>query len=368
MVVNSPGRAEIIGNHTDYNSGYALSCAILQSTVGLFHLRDDKKIIIRSTVKAFAGQIVEFDFNDLIRDEKMKWGNYVKAVVRELLTAGYKINGAEILVDTNFSSSGGLSSSAAFELCLARGLIELSQLVFEPEKVATICQQAENSSLVQSPCGFLDQATIALAKKDHLVFLDFRAPITTNLIPLHLENASFVVVVDRDVKRILGESGYPARRKMCESACKIFGITSLREMSVTEFEQKKDQLEIVMRNRVEHIVYENQRVLDAVEDLKNKDLIAFGRLLTESGRSALDLYQLDENTPELRFLVETGQEINGVLGFRNMGGGFSAIALGLVNDDQWNNFEEELDKKYFDQYHRHLEYIKFCPEQGVEKV
>lgn len=368
MIINSPGRAEIIGNHTDYNSGYALACAISQSTVGLFGKRQDNKIAIRSTIPEFKDQVVEFSLDKIERDETVKWGNYVKAVAKELLNAGYKISGANILVETNFPASGGLSSSAAFELCVARGLLELSQLKFEPETIAHLCQQAENSQLVQSPCGFLDQATIAFAKKDQLVFLDFKQPVKHELIPAKMETASFVVAVDRTVKRILGESGYPARRKMCEEACNILGVKSLREMSVLEFEQKKAQLEPVMTQRVKHVVYENQRVLEAVMALKNNDLMAFGRLLTESGKSALDLYQLDENTPELRFLMETAQKLDGVLGARNMGGGFSAIILGLVLNDKIENFEKKLDQQYFSKYNNHLEFIKFTPSQGVEAV
>lgn len=157
VVVNSPGRAEIIGNHTDYNLGYALGCAINQSTLGLFSPRNDQQVIFRSTNPALAGE------------------KYCLAVVAELRSTGYNLTGAEILVDTNFSTSGGLSSSAALELCLAYGLLALAKEKIDPQIIAPACQRAENSDLVQSPCGYLDQAVIAFSQKDRMVLLFFQS-------------------------------------------------------------------------------------------------------------------------------------------------------------------------------------------------
>jgi len=362
--VNSPGRAEIIGNHTDYNNGYALSCAITQSTVVNLKQRPDNQIIAKSLNPEFPEK-VSFSLDKIRRDEKIKWGNYIRGVVSEMLKAGKKIRGAEITVKTNFSASGGLSSSAAFELGVAYGLLKLAGEKIEPEAVAKLCQKAENGELVQSPCGFLDQATIAFAQKGKMVFLDFLPPVKVKLIKAKLPGASFVVAVDRKVKRILGESGYPARRKSCEKAAKILKISSLREVDPERFEKEKSKLDPVTRKRAEHIVYENQRVLEAVKVLKAGKVERFGELLSESGRSALELYDLAEKTPELRFLMETAQKLNGVLGARNMGGGFSAIILALVRDRVELEFEKELDRKYYNKYRRHLEFIKFTPSDGV---
>lgn len=240
VAVNSPGRAEIIGNHTDYNLGFALGCAISKSTLGLFKKREDRKIVARTTMPEFKDAVVEFDLDKIERDEKAKWGNYVRGVVRELLLAHQPITGAEILVDTNFSTSGGMSSSAALELCIAYGLMTLVGQKIEPEAMAWLCKKGENSDLVQSPCGFLDQGVIAFGQKDKMVWLDFQEPVTVKLIKADLvkQKASFVVVVDKTVKRLLGESGYPARRNSCELACEKLKLKSLRELSPKEFEAK----------------------------------------------------------------------------------------------------------------------------------
>ncbi len=361
VVVNSPGRAEIIGNHTDYNLGFALGCAINQSTLALFAPTDDGRIEAISTLEK---EPLSFDPENISRDEKVKWGNYIKAVTAKLKPG----IGAKVMLDTNFPTSGGLSSSAALELAVAFGLLTLAGQKIDREAVAWLCKEAENSDLVQSPCGFLDQGTIAFAQKDKLVLLDFQPPIKIKLIPALLGENSFVVAVDRTVKRLLGESGYPARRKSCEAACKTLKINSLRELGIKDFESRKSQLDPVSRKRAEHIVYENQRVLDAVEALENKDMVKFGRLLTESGRSALDLYDLAENTPELRFLVETGRDLSGVLGIRNMGGGFSATVLALVKTGSLPVFEQKLQSAYSQKFPGRLEFIQFSPGEGTEVI
>ncbi|MEK7622823.1 MAG: galactokinase, partial [Patescibacteria group bacterium] len=368
VAVNSPGRAEIIGNHTDYNLGYALGCAISKSTIGLFKKREDRKIIARTTMAGFESEAIEFSLDKIERDETVKWGNYVRGVARELLTAHEPIGGAEILVDTNFSTSGGMSSSAALELCIAYGLMSLAGQKIESEAMAWRCKKGENSDLVQSPCGFLDQGVIAFAQKDKMVFLDFQEPVKVKLIKADLarHKVSLVVVVDKTVKRILGESGYPARKKSCELACGKLKIKSLRELSGKDFEGKKGVLDLVTRKRVEHIVYENERVLAAVKALAADDMNKFGRLLSESGKSALDLYDLAENTPELRYLMEAAQRLDGVLGARNMGGGFSAIILALVKDEKMKEFEKELKTKYQEKFGEKLEMVKFEVSQGTE--
>jgi galactokinase len=370
VVVNAPGRAEIIGNHTDYNLGHALGCAISQSTMGLFKKRNDDKIVIYSTLKDLTNPLVEFHLNDLHRDQKIRWGNYARAVAKELQQINYPLTGANILVDTDFSTAGGLSSSAALELCLAYGLLSLSGQSINPEVVALACQRAENSDLVQSPCGFLDQGVITFAQAGKMVLLDFSPPVKTTLIPadLNAQGVCLVVAVDKTVKRVLGESGFPARRKTCEDACRFLKISSLRQLTPKNFETKKNQLQPTMRNRVEHFVYENQRVLSAAHALQNKDMIKFGQLLNQSGKSALDLYDLDENTPELRHLMETAQNFPGVLGARNMGGGFSAIILALVNKKSLSQFISKLEPQYQKRFPGKLEFFQFTPCQGVEVI
>lgn len=379
-IASAPGRAEILGCHTDYNWGYALAAGITRSTIALLSKREDKNFYVYSN--SFPQHApIQFSIESLTRDETVKWPNYVKAVIRELLNQGYKIGGATILIDSTVPKSGGVSSSAALELAVAYGLLALHNYQIDVTSTALLCKTAENSDLVQSPCGFLDQGASAFAKDDAIVFMDFlpsgSSPVSViDVIPARFETpCTFVIPVDPTLERQLGESGYVVRRKMCEDSwsfwTNVLGreIKSLRDVTFEEFEAHKTELEKInpiMRKRVEHIITENKRVLDAITALKAQDLKTFGRLLTQAGKSSLELYELDENTPQLTFLVEKGRELPGVVGMRNMGGGFSAIALALVEDDHMEVFKATLSDLYKKQFDRPLEFIDFTPSNGAQ--
>lgn len=379
VIARAPGRAEILGCHTDYNWGYALAAGISKSTLTFMSKREDNTFALFSNSYPQNTPVI-FSIDSLVRDEELTWPNYSKAVVRELLRNQYTVGGANILIDSTVPKSGGVSSSAALELAIAYGLLALYDQEIDVTKIALLCKNAENSDLVKSPCGFLDQGASAYAKDDGMVFMDFlpsgTSPVSAiDVIPAQFSiPASFVIPVDPTLERQLGESGYVVRRQMCEESwpfwSQVLGreIKSLRDVSYDEFMTHRDALEKhnpIMRMRVEHIITENKRVLDAVEALKQKDIETFGKLLTEAGRSSLELYQLDENTPQLTFLVEKGRDLPGVIGMRNMGGGFSAIALALVKDDQMKEFQSTLSSLYMAEFGRTLEFIEFTPSQGA---
>jgi len=380
VISRAPGRAEILGCHTDYNWGFALAAGISRDTLCIAGKRDDEIIRVYST--AFSKEKpTEFALSSIDRDKKRIWTNYIRAVVYELLKAGYKIGGANILIDSTVPKSGGVSSSAALELTTAFALLTLYKQKIDRTKVALLCKIAENSDLVKSPCGFLDQGASAFAQKDALVLLDFKpkgkSPVSDiKIIPAKFPiPATFIIPVDPTLERQLGESGYVVRRKMCEDSLPFWSkvlrktVTSLRDVSIADFKRHRDELERynpVMRKRVEHIITENQRVLDAVASLKKNDIQTFGKLLTEAGKSSLELYELDENTPQLTFLVTRGRELPGVLGMRNMGGGFSAIGLALVKDEAVISFKKTLADSYQKRFNRTLEFIEFTPSEGAE--
>ena len=379
-ISRAPGRAEILGCHTDYNYGFALAAGISRDTRCLVSKRDDNSIRVYST--AFPKQKpVTFPLQNITRDEKVTWTNYIRAVVSELLKAGHTIGGTNILIDSTVPKSGGVSSSAALEVAVALALLRLYKQPIDRTQMALLCKKAENSDLVKSPCGFLDQGAVTFAKKDAMVLLDFLpkgdSPVSAiTVIPAKFPiKASFIIPVDPTLERQLGESGYVVRRKMCEDSLPFWTkvlkkpVKSLRDVSLAEFLKHKDALNRknpVMRRRVEHIITENVRVHDAVGALKKKDIMQFGKLLTEAGKSSLELYELDENTPQLTFLVIRGRELPGVLGMRNMGGGFSAIGLALVKDSSIGSFKKTLASLYRKQFNRPLEFIEFTPSEGAE--
>jgi galactokinase len=380
VISRAPGRAEILGCHTDYNYGFALAAGISRSTLGFFSKRTDKKIRVYSN--AYDGKPVEFLLTDTHADTTLKWTNYVRAVIRELMNKGEKIGGANILIDSNVPKSGGVSSSAAFELAVAYGLLALYDRPRDATTIASLCKAAENSDLVKSPCGFLDQGTVAFAKSGKMVLFDFlpkgNAPVSrveAVTAKFNTDEVSFVIPVDLTLERQLGETGYVQRRAMCEQSLPFWQkvlkrpIKSLRDVTTADFVAYRDTLEKknpTMRKRVEHIIYENDRVLKAIPALAAGDVKTFGSLLTQSGVSGLDLYGLDENTPQLTHLVTYGRTLPGVLGMRNMGGGFSAIALALVTRKAMATFQSELRNSYKKKFGRTLEFIEFSLTQGAE--
>lgn len=380
IISRAPGRAEILGCHTDYNNGFALAAGITRDTRCYAGKGTDALVAVYSTAYPEVSPIT-FSLTDITRDEQHTWTNYVRAVAKELMAAGYPIGGANLLIDSTVPKSGGVSSSAALELAVAFALLGLYRQSIDRTKVALLCKTAENSPLVKSPCGFLDQGASAFAKKDAMVLLDFQpkgdSPVSNiEVIPAKFPvPASFIIPVDPTLERQLGETGYVVRRKMCEDSLPFWqsklnrAVSSLREVTEDEFRTFRDDLEghnPVMRKRVEHIITENARVLAAVDALKKQDIETFGRLLTQAGRSSLELYDLDENTPQLTFLVTEGRALPGVLGMRNMGGGFSAIGLALVRQEAIESFKGTLSEKYQNTFSRTLEFIEFTPSEGAE--
>ncbi len=381
IVIRSPGRIEVIGNHTDYNEGYALSACISKSMLALLRKNDQNKIRLFSTM--FPDKVIEFPVSlNISKDEETNWTNYARGVVQGLKKAGISIGGADILIDSKIPGTGA-SSSAAYELAIAHGLLNLYEVSFDPMRIALLAQKAENQ-YVGSPCGFLDQGTITFGKKDSFVFLDFLpkgdkpvSEIELTRADMDVYDITFALVLDQDVKRELGTSGYPARRKKCESSLTFWeeklgkSVPSLRHISVEEFEKHKRALsekDDIMRKRVEHVVYENRRVLEARENLRKGNIGKVGNLLSDSGKSALELYNLDDQTPELTFLVDYGRELPGILGYRNMGGGFNATTLALIEKNKLKDFSTKITSAYEKEFGGNLQIIDFAITGGIGEL
>ncbi len=372
--VSVPGRAEIIGNHTDYNNGLALAAAIAQRTEVKFTKRDDRLVRVKSA-NFPSKSYWEFSLDKIVKDNQPGWINYVKGVADELIKAGYKFGGADIEIESDVPISGGVSSSAALELAILTGFKELYGLRVEAMAGALLAQKAENH-FVGSNCGLLDQATIVNSQKNQMVLLDFdHTPATAKPVKARLDGCTFMVVADPKIGRVLGETGYNVRRAKCEESHSVLSkllnkkVKSLRDVSVSEFKLIEDKItDGTMKKRVRHIVTENQRVSDAVTALEAGDARKFMQLLNESGMSALRDYELDEETPSLTFLCGTMWELGKTLAAagRNMGGGFNPMGLALVADKDKEKFKQELSEKYKAKFDHDLEFIEFTPGEGIK--
>ncbi len=311
----------------------------------------------------------------------VQWFDYAAAVVAELNIAGVEVPGFEMTITSTVPSSGGVSSSASFELGVGRALCELAGHEILLEDLARLCQRAEHA--IGSMCGLLDQFAVALGQQGSLLKLDF-ADDSSQVVKGDLGSNSFVVIFDPSLSRKLGETGYLVRRQACEEGLAAINkvssneFSSLRQVSLEWLQDNREAIESahsgqgsalsseVVYRRLHHVVSEMQRVDEAVKALSNNNPEEFGRLMTESGKSALEDYELDEGTPELTFIVEQGRDLPGVLGMRNMGGGFSSVSLALIENAAIVDYEDAMNESYSQKFGTELSFVVFEPSGGVE--
>lgn len=340
-IFKSPGRVNLIGEHTDYNGGFVFPAALTLATTVVARLRQDNKIRLIATDLE---TMVEADLNNLSAYKGLKWGNYQLGVADELIKAGYKVRGCDLMFEDKVPLGSGLSSSAAIEVATAIALVSLGDESYGKTKqidmidMALISQRAEHN-YIGVKCGIMDQFASAMGKKDHAIFLDCR-DLSFELVPAKLEGYS-LIIVNTNKKRSLGEGKYNERRAQCEEGLEVLKkvipeAAYLRDISCSDFEIYKHLLtDEVIRKRVEHVVYENQRVIESVKALKAGNLVLFGELMNQSHDSLRDLYEV--TGIELDTLVEEARKQKGVLGSRMTGAGFGGCTVSLVN----NHYEDE---------------------------
>ncbi|MGN0292355.1 MAG: galactokinase [Lachnospiraceae bacterium] len=344
----SPGRVNLIGEHTDYNGGHVFPCALTLGTYLIARKRGDKKLRFYSKNFHDVG-ILEGSLEHLVWNREAGWTNYPMGVIWAMQEKGYSIsNGFDILLYGNIPNGSGLSSSASVEVGTGVMLNDMYEFGIDMVNLALIGQYAENH-FNQVQCGIMDQFAIAMGKKDHAIFLD-TATLSYTYAPLALESHKIVIACSNK-KRELADSKYNERRTECMAALseikEFIGIHSLCELTSQQFELYKTAiLDETWLKRARHAVYENQRTITAVEVLKSHDLKTFGMLMTASHNSLKDDYEVTGR--ELDTLVEAALEQNGVLGSRMTGAGFGGCTISLVENESIPSFIENVGTKYLD--------------------
>lgn len=342
----APGRVNLIGEHTDYNGGHVFPCALTIGTYAVARKRNDKKLRFYSKNFVQMG-ILESSIENLEYKKEDNWTNYPKGVIWALGEKGYHVDsGMDILYFGNIPNGSGLSSSASIEVLTAYVLKDLCQIDIDMVQIALIGQYAENKFNGVN-CGIMDQFAIAMGKADHAIFLD-TADLSYEYAPIVLENAK-IVILNTNKKRGLGDSKYNERRSECEKALeelqKVVSIQSLGELTEEKFEEFKSAIASEVRmKRARHAVYENQRTIQAVDALKNKDLARFGELMIASHHSLKNDYEV--TGMELDTLVEEALKQTGVIGARMTGAGFGGCAVSIVENDAVERFIEAVGKAY----------------------
>ena len=343
----SPGRVNLIGEHTDYNGGHVFPCALTIGTYGVVRKRADRKLRLYSMNFSGTG-IWETSLDELTPCPEDRWTNYPKGVLWALQEKGYEVPfGFDLLVYGNIPNGSGLSSSASLEVLIgtiAKKFYGLDMLTME--EIAKIGQYSENHYNGVN-CGIMDQFAVAMGKKNHAIYLD-TATLEYEYAPLELGDARIVIACSNK-KRGLADSAYNTRRSECETALQelqqVVKVDTLGDLSEEEFEQYKDAIKDPVRvRRARHAVYENQSTRKAAEALKKGDLAEFGRLMNESHVSLRDDYEV--TGIELDTLAETAWEQPGVIGSRMTGAGFGGCTVSIVKNDAIDAFIENVGRKY----------------------
>ncbi len=329
LLVHAPGRVNLIGEHTDYNDGFVLPCAIDFHTLVAAMPRDDSTV--RVVAADYGGTLDEFRLDAPIgRRDDAPWANYVRGVIVTLLERGLPLKGAELAIAGNVPQGAGLSSSASLEVAVGQAFKSLQGLdQLSPTDLALIAQRAENA-FVGCNCGIMDQLISARGAAGHALLIDCRSLAAT---PVHLPDDVAVLIVHSRVKRGLVDSEYNARREQCEAAARHYGVKALRDVDAAMLEARAAGLDATTLKRARHIVTENQRTLDAAKALAEGDLKRLGVLMAESHASMRDDFEI--TTPAVDRLVEIAQaEIGDEGGARMTGGGFGGCVVAVLPESR----------------------------------
>ena len=342
----SPGRINLIGEHTDYNGGYVFPSAITYGTYGLARQRTDRTIRLYSLNFTEVG-IIEFSLDDMVYDPSHLWANYPKGVLRYIQEIGHEItNGLEILIYGNIPNGAGLSSSASLELLIGVMVNEIFHLEIDRVQLVKIGQRVENE-FIGVNSGIMDQFAIGMGKEKSAILLDCQT-LNYEYAPFDLADHQ-IVIMNTNKRRELADSKYNERRSECEAALAklqtISNISSLGEMTIDLFNKNKAVIgDPILEKRARHAVYENERTKKAFQALQAGDLLQFGRYMNESHISLRDDYEV--TGPELDALVEAAWEQDGTVGARMTGAGFGGCAIALVQSAHINRFIDEVGVTY----------------------
>ena len=365
----SPGRVNLIGEHTDYNGGHVFPCALTLGTYGAARKREDNKIHFYSMNLDSFG-VVEASLDDLTNKKEYNWANYPLGVVWAFKEKGHTItSGFDMVIWGNIPNGSGLSSSASLEVLTGVILTDLFEIKdLSMTDLALIGQYSENN-FNGCNCGIMDQFAVAMGKKDHAIFLD-TSDLSYEYAPCILDGAK-IVITNSKVKHSLVDSAYNDRRNECAAALKALqselDIQALGDLTPEEFEAHKPLIkDEIQLQRAKHAVYENQRTIDAVTALKAGDIESFGKLMNQSHISLRDDY--DVSCEEIDILVDLAWKIPGVLGSRITGGGFGGCTVSIVKDESVDTFIETIGKTYLEKVGHEAEFYTVDIGDGASRL
>lgn len=343
ILVRSPGRINLIGEHTDYNEGYVMPAAIDRDIVVAIDFSMDAHSTLYSVKH---NEFFSFHTTDPAKVKSPLWANYLLGVVRKFMDQGHQVKAFNCVIDGDVPTGAGLSSSAALECSFAFALNHLQKFRISKQELITIAQWSEHN-YAGVKCGIMDQFASMMGLAGKAFVLDCRS-LAYRYFPVDLKETS-IVLCDSMVKHSLASSEYNTRRAECERGVSIIrqhypDVKTLRDATLTMIETHKQEFPDKVYNRCAYVIQENKRVLDAAKDLENGNLQAFGQKMYETHHGLSELYEV--SCEELDFLVEESKRHPGVIGARMMGGGFGGCTINFVLNKDLHEFISNMSTAY----------------------
>jgi len=336
VVVRSPGRVNLIGEHTDYNDGFVLPIAIDREVWIALRPRDDRRVVVHSLDYDAP---LSFELGP-ISHAGTDWTEYVKGVAWALQEAGHTLKGWEGVMSGEVPRGAGLSSSAAVELAVQRAFATVSGLPWKPSEMALLGQRVENKWIGVNS-GIMDQMIVAGGRQNHALLIDCRS---LALEPVPVPAGAVVVVLDTGTRRGLVDSAYNERRSQCEEAARFFGVKALRDVDARTFAARENELDPLVRRRARHVITENDRTVEASKAMRAGDLTRLGQLMDASHASLRDDFEVTNDA--LNTIVTLARAQPGCFGARMTGAGFGGCAVALVSPEQSEAFVRSVNEKY----------------------
>lgn len=364
ILVRSPGRVNLIGEHTDYNGGFVLPAATDKAAYLAVNPSDSEK---GTWISVDMHERVEVDFSQIIQMPNHRWANYILGVIEQFKNRGIKVQPFNCVLAGNVPIGSGMSSSAALESAVGFAINEMNQVGMDKRQLSKLVQQAENE-FIGVKCGIMDMFASIHGKENHVMRLNCET-LDFEYFPLNLGNYK-IVLFDTGVKHNLVESEYNLRRQQCEEGLIFFrkyfdeSVKNLSQVPLAWLQSSKSQMDNLVYNRCQYVIEENQRILSACEDLQAGKLEDFGIKMTATHEGLRNLYEV--SCKELDFLVDAVWHETSVLGSRMMGGGFGGCTINLIKTDAIDELYSRLSISYENKTNIKLEMYSVVTANGTE--
>lgn len=365
LIVNSPGRINIIGEHTDYNNGFVLPTAIDKKIQFKFN-RNDSLHTCNIHSNNYDASLT-FELNAVGKSDK-QWENYILGVIHEIQQLTDKLRGFDCVLDSDIPVGSGISSSAALECGLAYGLNQLFDLGLSKLEIVELSQRAEHN-YVGTKCGIMDQFASVMSKTGHAILLDCQS-LDYEYVPIEIAPYK-LLLLNTNVSHNLASGEYNKRRNQCKKGVEIIKqkypeVSSLRDVTPEMLQEFKSIIPQIVFNRCTYVVQEKNRVLNSVKPLKKSKLHKLGEYMYQTHDGLQNLYEV--SCPELDFLVDFSKNHEEVIGARMMGGGFGGCTINIIHKDAIENFTQKVSEAYYKEYNIKLTGFEAMPCEGTNII